>query len=264
MPTLELLHEAPRSHPSKGSLLLIHGACMGAWAWKDNFLPWFAEHGYDTYAVSLRNHAGSEKQGKLRFKSIYEYVDDLRQAVKPLEGPVYLLGHSMGGFLVQHYFSGPTDPKVKKGVLLCASPAQGNFSVLARLARIVPLSFLKANLLMSWKPVLKSVANARKLMFSPGYPEEALQGVMRQMQDESFLAFLEMTALNLPNHKKIQTPLMVIGGERDVLISEKSTRKLASLLGVEPLIVPGGSHNLMLEKGWETLAARIDQFLSPS
>jgi pimeloyl-ACP methyl ester carboxylesterase len=73
-----------------------------------------------------------------------------------------------------------------------------------------------------------------------------------------------MTALNLPNHKKIQTPLMVIGGERDVLISEKSTRKLASLLGVEPLIVPGGSHNLMLEKGWETLAARIDQFLSPS
>jgi pimeloyl-ACP methyl ester carboxylesterase len=57
---------------------------------------------------------------------------------------------------------------------------------------------------------------------------------------------------------------MVIGGERDVLISEKSTRKLASLLGVEPLIVPGGSHNLMLEKGWETLAARIDQFLSPS
>jgi hypothetical protein len=87
---------------------------------------------------------------------------------------------------------------------------------------------------------------------------------MRQMQDESFLAFLEMTALNLPDYKKIHTPLMVIGGERDVFISEKSTRKLASLLGVDPLVVPGGSHNLMLEQGWEALAARIDAFLSPS
>jgi hypothetical protein len=264
MATLEVLHEAPQTTPSKGSLLLIHGACMGAWAWKDNFLPWFAAHGYDTYAISLRNHAGSEKQGKLRFKSIYEYVDDLRQAIKPLEGPVYLLGHSMGGFLVQHYFSGQVDPKVKKGVLLCASPAQGNFSVLLRLLQLVPLPFLKANLLLSWTPVFKSPANARKVMFSPDYPEEKVLEVVKQMQDESFLAFLEMTALNLPNYKKIDRPLMVIGGESDVLISAKSTRKLAALLGVEPLMVPGGSHNIMLETGWDKLAARIDGFLTPA
>ena len=262
MPTLEVLHEAPETRQSRGSLLLIHGACMGAWAWKDNFLPWFAKQGYDTYAISLRNHAGSEKQGKIRFKSIYEYVDDVRQAIKPLEGPVYLLGHSMGGFLIQHYLSGPVDPKVKKGVLLCASPAQGNLSVIPRLLRMAPLPFLKANLKLSWKPVFKTPVNARKVMFTPGFPEVKLQEVMRQMQDESFLAFLEMTALNLPNYKKIERPLLVVGAERDVLISEKSTRKLASLLGVSPLIVPGGSHNLMMEQGWEELALNIEAFLS--
>lgn len=262
MPTLEVLHEAPKTGSQKGSLLLIHGACMGAWAWKGNFLPWFAQHGYDTYAISLRNHGGSEKEGKLRFKSVYEYVDDLRQAIKPLEGPVYLLGHSMGGFLIQHYFSGPVDPKVKKGVLLCASPAQGNLSVIPRLLSMVPWPFLKANLLLSWKPVFKSPANARKVMFTSSFPEEKLREVLEQMQDESFLAFLEMTALNLPNYKKIERPLLVVGAERDVLISEKSTRKLASLLGVSPLIVPGGSHNLMMEQGWEELAVNIETFLT--
>ena len=35
---------------------------MGAWCWSDNFLPWFAEQGYDVHAISLRNHAGSEKK----------------------------------------------------------------------------------------------------------------------------------------------------------------------------------------------------------
>ena len=259
---LETIIAKSKTDKSKGQVVLIHGACMGAWCWSDNFLPWFANAGYDVYAFSLRNHADSEKKGSIRFKSINEYVEDLQQVIESLPGPVFLIGHSMGGFTIQHYLA-QKNPGVNKAVLLCSTPPQGNLSIIPRLLKDMTLPFLKANLGMSWLPVLKTKLNARKIMFSVEYPEEKLVKVVGQMQDESFLVFLEMAALNLPDYKKIKTPLMIIGGEKDYLIPEKATRKMAELYKAEPIIVKNAPHNIMMEAGWEKIAEKISTFFVP-
>jgi hypothetical protein len=207
----------------------------------------------------LRNHVGSGKKGNLRFRSVSEYVEDLQQVIKSLPGPVFLIGHSMGGFTIQHYLAEP-DPKVRKAVLLCSSPAQGNLGIIPRLLKDITLPFLKANLQLSWKPVFKENANARKVMFSKDFPEEKLEKAVSQMQDESFRAFLEMTALNLPDHRKVKTPLLIVGGEKDYLIPEMATRKMAALYDTEPLIYANAPHNMMMEAGWEELAKKISAF----
>ena len=54
----------------------------------------------------------------------------------------------------------------------------------------------------------------------------------------------------------------MVGGENDFLVSERGTRKMAALYGVEPLIVPGAPHNLMMEAGWEKIAESIRGFLA--
>jgi pimeloyl-ACP methyl ester carboxylesterase len=256
---LETITAKSKTPISKGNVVLIHGACMGAWCWSDNFLPWFAEAGYDVYAISLRNHAGSEKKGSIRFKSINEYVDDLKQIIESLPGPVFLIGHSMGGFTIQHYLSQP-NPVVSKAVLLCSSPLQGNLSIIPRLLKDMTFPFLKANLYLSWLPIFKEKRNARKVMFSSDFPEEKLEKAIMLMQDESFLVFLEMVALNLPDHKKVKTPLLIIGGEKDYLIPEKATRKMAELYKSETFTVKNAPHNLMMEPGWEKVAEKIETF----
>jgi pimeloyl-ACP methyl ester carboxylesterase len=167
---LEVISTKSPSGNAKGQLVLIHGACMGAWCWSDNFQPWFTAARYDVHAISLSNHAGSEKRGNLRFKSVSEYVEDLQQVIKSLPGPVFLIGHSMGGFILQHYLAYP-DPKIHRAVLLCSSPAQGNLGIIPRLLKDMTIPFLKANFQLSWLPVFKEKVNARKVMFSKDFPD---------------------------------------------------------------------------------------------
>jgi pimeloyl-ACP methyl ester carboxylesterase len=258
--TLEILTEKSATSPKKGDIVLIHGACMGAWCWMDNFLPWFAAAGYDTHAVSLQNHGNSEKKGSLRMKSIKAYVEDLRQVVDKLQEPVHLIGHSMGGLIIQHYLAAPS-PKVKKAVLLCSALPHPDISLLPRLMRDFPWSFVKANLRMSWTPVFQSPSNARKLMLSQQFPEVRIKPLLEKMQDESFVVFLQIMGLTPPDTRKVKTPLFIIGGEKDYLISESGTRKMAAAYGTEPWIVKNAPHNLMMEEGWERIAERISDFL---
>ena len=165
----------------------------------------------------------------------------------------------MGGLTIQHYLADP-DPKIQKAVLLCSTPVQGIPGIIPRLLKDLTIPFLKAILRMSWLPVFKDKINARKVMFSVDYPEVQLEKAVQQMQDESFLVFMEMTLMHLPDHRSVKTPLLIVGGEKDYLIPEKATRKMAALYQTEPVIVKGAPHNIMMEAGWEQTAEKIKAF----
>jgi pimeloyl-ACP methyl ester carboxylesterase len=257
---LELLHEPPSEGPSKGTVLLLHGACMGAWCWNGNFLQWFAEKGYDTYAMSLRNHGNSARKGSLRFRRIREYVKDLRTVVDSLPGPVHVIGHSMGGFTLQHYLANPS-LNLGKAVLLCSAPSHGAWKLVGKLMGQHPLLFAKSNVLMSWKPIIAGKENAREIMFRPDFPEGRLMDTLAKLQDESFIAFLDMLFLDLPDTRKVKTPLMIVGTGEDYLVPVSDTKKMASRYRVPPYIIANASHNFFMETGWEDTAEKILSFI---
>lgn len=246
---------------SKGSIVFIHGACMGAWVWENNFLPYLFDRGFNTYAISLRNHGASENNGKLRWTSIKEYVEDLTKVIDSIDGPIYLVGHSMGGFTIQHYLQKPSS-KVKAAALLCSVPNTGLWKLVARLLFDFPIRFLIANMSLSWLPIVKHKKGLKKLMFSKDYPVENMDSVIQKLQDESFLAFLEMVFLRLPRKFQLKTPLMVVGAAKDYLVSETDTRKMGKHYHVEPIIIPNASHCFMLEDDWIDVAEKINQFFA--
>lgn len=254
---LELLHQASAGNP-KGSVLLLHGACMGAWCWSDNLLPWFAARGYDSYAMSLRNHGNSPDKGRLVFRRISEYVEDLGNTVKKLRGPVHVIGHSMGGFTLQHYLANP-DENLGKAILLCSAPPHGSWKLVGDLATQHPILFAKSNLLMSWLPIIGNKANARKVMFSANCPDERIDFAMRHLKDESFLAFLDMLVLDLPKPAAAKRKPVIVGAEKDFLVPLSETVRTARAYGVEPYIIQDASHNFFLEAGWEPTAEVILQ-----
>ena len=95
------------SHPSVASsgtaVVFVHGAWHGEWCWSEQFLPYFAEHGYPAHAFDLRGHGQSDGATTLRRNRIADYVADLKSVVDGLGGSPVLIGHSMGGVVVQKY-----------------------------------------------------------------------------------------------------------------------------------------------------------------
>ncbi len=83
-------------------ILMVHGACHGWWAYR-KWMPFFAAAGWCSYAMSLRNHAGSIAVPDDTFLrlTVDSYVTDVLTVLGWIGKPAILVGHSMGGIVVQ-------------------------------------------------------------------------------------------------------------------------------------------------------------------
>ncbi len=251
---LEMISKYPTGSTYATPLLFIHGMMHGAWCWNVHFLNFFAANGFTAHAINLRGHGKSEGQGKLRWTRIADYVEDIANAVQQLPRPPILIGHSMGGFIIQKYLEDHAAP----GAVLLSSPSPaGLLGTTLRIARRQPLGFLKANLTFSLLPVVATPQMARQAFFSKDLPDEQLQEFWKQMQDESYMALLDMIALDLPRSDKVKTPLLVLGAELDNMLKPAEIQATARAYHTQAVIIPGVAHNSMLELQWQAVAERI-------
>ena len=247
-----------QSNP-KASILLLHGACLGTWVWENNFMPYFFERNFNVYALNFRNHGLSEGIGSLRWNSIQDYVEDLEQTLSEIDGDVMLIGHSMGGMVIQNYLN-RADSKVKAAVMLCAVPRQGVWALMGKLLLTYPFKLIESTCKASWLPILDQKYRLKRLMFRTDFPENQLESIRNQLQDESFRVFLQML-WNKPKIPLNHIPILVIGGGQDYLFSVENTLSLAKSYSAKSFIMANGSHTLMLESGWEEVAEKMDEFL---
>ena len=143
---LEVIKKEPAAITHKTPILFVHGMWHAAWCWEEYFLPYFSQNGFVTYALSLRGHGGSEGREQLRWSSINDYVSDLAKVAEQLEAPPILVGHSMGGLIVQKYLESCKSPAA---VLLASAPPKGVMLATARIFLRHPLIMLKACLTLN-------------------------------------------------------------------------------------------------------------------
>jgi pimeloyl-ACP methyl ester carboxylesterase len=165
----------------------------------------------------------------------------------------------MGGFVIQKYLEGCDAPG---GVLLSSPPPVGLRGTVLRIVRRRPFVFAKVNLTLSLLPVIATPELAREAFFSADFPDEELRGYWKLMQDESYMAFLDMVALDLPQPAKVKTPLLILGAERDHMLRPSDIEATARAYHTQFEIIPDVAHNSMLERRWRTVADRILAWLN--
>jgi non-heme chloroperoxidase len=256
---LEVLVRSPRTGPARATpLLFVHGAYGGAWCWDENFLPYFAEQGYEAYALSLSGHGETRRSAPLDSFCIDDYVQDVAQVVAALPAPPILIGHSMGGMVVQKFL----ERRAAAGTVLLASvPPQGLWSATVGLMFRNPGLLQDLNSIMSGGGV--DISSVRDGLFHQEVELEKLNAYCLRFQAESHRAIWDMMLFNLPRPDLVKrVPMLVLGAEHDRLIPPSLVEMTALTYGLRAEIVEGMGHGMMLERDWEAVAARIAGWLA--
>jgi len=246
---------AHRARPTP-PLLFVHGAAHGAWCWDEHFIPWFTERGFQAVALDLRGH-GSRRGSPLRWVPLSAYVEDVNEAAAKLERPPVLVGHSVGGSVVERYLS--AGGRAAGAVL--ASPVPHNLVGFAmRYSRANPVRFLTMLATLSFKPMV-GTPSAFSIFFSPSMPRNEIARLQAYAQEESFRAFLDGVLTPLARPRPAAVPTLVVTGSEDAMFTVDEERKIADYHRAEFDLLPGIGHDLMLDVGWEGVAERIARFV---
>jgi hypothetical protein len=253
---LEVISQPAHGDAKPTPLLFVHGLWHGAWCWDDGFLAYFAARGYHAHAVSLSGHGSSP--GAIRWIRSPRLIRDVIDTAERLPNRPVLIGHSMGGYIVQKVLERYTAPAA---VLVASLPHYGALPATLRFARRHPLAFVKTNVTLNMRPVVETPALAREHLFWRGTPDAIVAANFPRLQDDSYVLYLDMLALNLPRTRKIKTPMLVLGGAEDGIFKPGEIRATGAAYDAETHIFPNMGHNLMSDAGWENVAAAIAAWL---
>lgn len=255
---LEVIDKGTAGPQHPVPLLFVHGAWHAAWCWDENFLDFFAARGYRAVAPSFRGHGNSPTAKRLRDCSFSDYLDDVVSVARGLPTPPVVIGHSMGGVIVQKYLESNDAPA---GVLMASMPPQGYLRSGLRWLRRHPVHFAKLTATGRSLPYVSTPELARERFFSPHTPEPLVRRYAARLQEESARSGLD-GLVTLPKPDRIRTPLLVLGARDDGAVTQPEVRATARAYRTEPEFFAGMGHNMMLEPGWQAVAERIDDWLA--
>jgi pimeloyl-ACP methyl ester carboxylesterase len=178
------------------------------------------------------------------------------RAVDAMPAPPVIVGHSMGGMIVQHHLLRRDDAPA--AVLLAHVPPGGALGVSLRVGARHPAAFARTLLSGHLEPIVDDPGRARNLLASDRIPAGEWAKIQPTLlQDEAYLAYWDMVLFDLPKPRRLRTPLLVLGAGDDRLFTHAEVHQTAEAYGARMEILPDLSHDVMLDPGWRTAADRI-------
>ena len=231
----------------KETIVFVHGMCHGDWCWEEQFVPYFEKLGYNCITFNLPGHETEGSTKRITY-SLGDYVQALRNEVENLDEPPIIIGHSMGGMILQHFLK---TGRCKKAVLMSSVPPSGallaSLRVIFRYPGVIPY-LLRRNLAGVFKKYPHLMLNKPILIARYAH----------RMCAESFSAYL---GLLIPISHNSSIPILVLGGSKDGLISVREFESTASHYNAKLAIIEGGSHDLMLDEDYEKTALAIEKWI---
>ncbi len=242
-------------------IVFVHGMFMTPLCW-EHWIKRYGAKGYRCLApawplrdqpieIQRRNHPDA-RLGRLKFQDV---VDAMTDFVKTLDEKPALIGHSMGGLVVQLLLQ--RDLAVA-GVAIDPAPPMGVFTT--------AWSFVKANFpainpfVPVTRPVEMSFEGFQYAFVNTLPPLEQRAAYDRYVVPElRGVPTQSLTSAGRVDFRKPRPPLLITAGERDHIIPASLNRtnykRYQPSAGITDLKeFAGRDHFLICEKGWEEVA----------
>ncbi len=252
---------APGGAPKRGKppVVMIHGAFVGPWS-LDGFAKKFRDEGYEVHVPSLRHHDKQKPPAELGQTSLTDYAADLEAFLDSLDMPCIMVGHSMGGLLAQMLAARRDD--VHAVILLAPSAPWG-----VPPASLLEIASAQAMLLNVgfWNSILKPDQHVAGHYSLDRVPPPEREAMFARFVPESGRATFEIMHWGLDmgrasevDARKVACPLLVLAGSEDRVNPPGTVERIAALYRERATFenIPGMSHWLIGEPGWEEVAAR--------
>jgi non-heme chloroperoxidase len=257
----------------KQPVAFIHGLWLLSSSW-DRWRRLFEENGYSTIAPGWPDDPETVAEARehpevFAHKMVQAVTDHYLEAIGGLNRKPAVVGHSFGGLIAQKIAGDGAS-----AVTVAIDPAPGR-GVLP-----LPASALKAG-----SPVLGNPANARRAVtltfdeFKYGWANNLDEDEARQLYDEFHVAasgvpIFQAAVANLNPFSETKVdykaadrgPILLVSGEKDHTVPHAIThaayKQHSKNDGVTEFVeLPGRGHSLVIDHGWEEVAATALDFI---
>lgn len=243
------------------TVVFIHGMFMTPACW-EKWEPHFQARGYKTLVPAWPEHElpiveQRKASAKLAAVTLEEVLERYRKAIRELgpENPPILVGHSMGGLIVQLLLQ---EGLGAAGIAIDSAPPKGVISL--------KYSFLKSN----WPVVSPSAKLDNPIVLSQDDWNYAFTNcVASDEQKASFEKYAVPESRRVGKgpttdaakiqYDRARPPLLMIAGELDHIIPASLNRSNYGKYASSPSITdfrefPGRCHYIIGQQGWEEVA----------
>ncbi len=243
------------------TIIMVHGAFCGGWAY-ERFRAPFDAAGFTVLTPDLRGHGEGEPGKAVAGVSMTDYAADIAKLCAEQAEPPVLLGHSLGGLVAQ---LAARKARIQALALLAPSPPWGvatwSFEEAATAFGVQILGVFSSGAMEPDRGLMRMYSLDRM-------SAEDREAAVARLRPESAVAiretlnwWLDPFMTTSVGHGPIGAPALVIAGERDVVHPPVTARATAERIGGSFETMPGMSHWLLGEPGWEDVAARVLRWL---
>ncbi|WP_051304772.1 alpha/beta hydrolase [Chitinilyticum litopenaei] len=243
---LELVH-VPAAAGTAGAVrppvLLVHGAFAAAWCWEATQAA-LAAAGWESFALSLSGHGASPGREQLHQFTLCDYLQDIDWALERIGRVPILVGHSLGGYLLQRIAERMPVPGL---ALLASVPPYGLAGSLTYMGTCYPGLLMELQRFAAGAMPEPDLRFVRELLFAPDTDEAHLGEFASRVQPESIQA---LSQLWMPQPWRLlprvhDCPVLVMGAGSDRILPFSDIWLTAQAWGTRPVMIPEAGHALM-------------------
>ena len=238
-----------RAQPgARPPVLLVHGAGHGAWCW-DGWMRQLAREGWEAHALSLRNHPPSGAVDAETFctrLSVSDYVADVASVAAGIGRPAVVVGHSMGGIVVQSFAATNHEAAIAPaGMVLMTAAPPGQLGPI----RDAPLP--------TSAPVTLDPATIAQRYFAGAPAAVVAQAVMKIVGESPSVMNEYSLGEGVPIARDaIRCPMLVLSAGLDGSTVPKDSR-IADYYDADYIHKGETGHDMMLEPGADVLLNEV-------